>query len=87
LSATEFQKMTGLRSFIQANGNGHGICNKCATGAQGSARRRRFCCSRFFHLAYPPPASYNGRVSVWKAVSILAVLALLGLWAAVVRRH
>jgi hypothetical protein len=30
---------------------------------------------------------YNGLFGVWKAVSILAVLALLGLWAAGARRR
>jgi len=34
-----------------------------------------------------PCMPYNGPFGVWKAVSILAVLALLGLWAAVMRRR
>jgi len=32
------------------------------------------------------PMPYNGFFSVWKAVSIIAVLALLGLWARIMRR-
>jgi hypothetical protein len=38
LSAGEFARLTGLCTFIQANGSGFGICRSCRLGGLGAGR-------------------------------------------------
>lgn len=39
LSAGEFARLTGLCTFINANGSGFGICRSCRLGGLGASRR------------------------------------------------